>query len=160
MSERQDKIKTILVTFFPMFIATLSLVTAIYNGYLNGKFVDIIQRNVGRTEYMRTCKETIDAYFQVKFRAGVVAQSGGVPSAAGAAPPSAADVDAAKPSPSLPRSGLILPICAMRPSGATTPICRSTWSKRCAKPSVPRRPTCPSCSSRPTGCSPGSTTIA
>ena len=95
MSERQDKIKTILVTFFPMFIATLSLVTAIYNGYLNGKFVDIIQRNVGRTEYMRTCKETIDAYFQVKFRAGVVAQSGGVPSAAGAAPPSAADVDAA-----------------------------------------------------------------
>lgn len=93
MNERQDKIKTVLITFFPMFIATLSLVTAIYNGYLNGKFVDIIQRNVGRTEYMRTCKETIDAYFQVKFRAGIVAQSGGA--ASGAAPLSAADVDAA-----------------------------------------------------------------
>jgi hypothetical protein len=40
-----------------MFIATLSLVTSIYNGYLNGKFVDFIQRNAGRTEYLRTCKE-------------------------------------------------------------------------------------------------------
>jgi hypothetical protein len=94
MSERQDKIKTALVTFFPMFIATLSLVTAIYNGYLNGKFVDIIQRNVGRTEYMRTCKETIDAYFQVKFRAGVAAQTAGA-TGASAISPSAADVDAA-----------------------------------------------------------------
>ena len=29
----------ILLGYFPMFIATLSLVTSIYNGYLNGKFV-------------------------------------------------------------------------------------------------------------------------
>ena len=55
-----------------MFIATLSLCTAIFNGYLNMKFVDLIQRNTGRVEYMRTCKEIIDAYFQVKFRAGVI----------------------------------------------------------------------------------------
>ena len=75
MSEKQDKIKTALVTYFPMFIATLSLIAAIYNGYLNGKFVDLIQRNLGRTEYMRTCKEIIDAYFQVKFRAGIVAST-------------------------------------------------------------------------------------
>jgi hypothetical protein len=94
MSERRERIKTTLVTFFPMFIATLSLVTAIFNGYLNNKFIDIIQRNVGRTEYMRTCKETIDAYFQVKFRAGVVAQAGGAPMAPGASPSPAA-VDAA-----------------------------------------------------------------
>ena len=32
MSERRERIKTTLVTFFPMFIATLSLVTAIFNG--------------------------------------------------------------------------------------------------------------------------------
>jgi hypothetical protein len=55
-----------------MFIATLSLITSIYNGYLNNRFVTIIQSNVGRTEYMRTCKEIIDAYFQVKFRTGLV----------------------------------------------------------------------------------------
>jgi hypothetical protein len=77
MDDRFSKIRTTLITFFPMFIATLSLVTSIYNGYLNGKFVDIIQRNVGRTEYMRTCKEIIDAYFQVKFRAGVANAAGG-----------------------------------------------------------------------------------
>jgi tripartite-type tricarboxylate transporter receptor subunit TctC len=70
MSEREVTIRTAVVTYFPMFIAVLSLVTSIYNGYLNGKFVDIIQRNFGRTEYLRTCKEIIDAYFQVKFRAG------------------------------------------------------------------------------------------
>jgi hypothetical protein len=91
MSERRDRIRTVLVTFFPMFIATLSLLTAIFNGYLNNKFIDIIQRNVGRSEYMRTCKEAIDAYFQVKFRAGVVASSAGATSGA----PSAAEVEAA-----------------------------------------------------------------
>ena len=47
MSEREVTIRTAVVTYFPMFIAVLSLVTSIYNGYLNGKFVDIIQRNFG-----------------------------------------------------------------------------------------------------------------
>jgi hypothetical protein len=75
MDERETKIRSALVTYFPMFIATLSLVTAIYNGYLNGKFVDIIQTNVGRTEYMRTCKEIIDAYFQVKVAAATISAS-------------------------------------------------------------------------------------
>ena len=60
------------MTYFPMFIATLSLCTSIFNGYLNTKFLDFIQRNTGRVEYMRTCKEIIDAYFQVKVRAGVI----------------------------------------------------------------------------------------
>ena len=73
--EREARIRAAVVSYFPMFIATLSL-PSVYNGYLNSKFVDIIQRNVGRTEYMRTCKEIIDAYFQVKFRAGIVANGG------------------------------------------------------------------------------------
>jgi hypothetical protein len=72
MSDRETKMRTVLMSYFPMFIATLSLATSIFNGYLNNKFVDFIQRNVGRIEYMRTCKEIIDAYFQVKFRAGVI----------------------------------------------------------------------------------------
>src|SRR5262245_61029222 len=75
MSERETRIRAILITYFPMFIATLSLVTSIYNGYLNNLFVNLIQRNVGRTEYMRTCKDVIDAYFQVKFRASVVSRN-------------------------------------------------------------------------------------
>jgi hypothetical protein len=72
MSERESRTRTLLMIYFPMFIATLSLVTSIFNGYLNLQFVDFIQRNTGRVEYMRTCKEIIDAYFQVKFRAGLI----------------------------------------------------------------------------------------
>jgi hypothetical protein len=72
MSNSESRIRTLLMSYFPMFIATLSLCASIFNGYLNTKFLDFIQRNTGRVEYMRTCKEIIDAYFQVKFRAGVV----------------------------------------------------------------------------------------
>ena len=76
MTEGEGKLRIVLITFFPMLIATLSLVTSIFNGYLNNRFVDLIQRNFGRAEYMRTCKETIDAYFQVKFKAGLVSANG------------------------------------------------------------------------------------
>jgi hypothetical protein len=76
MAESEGRLQALAITFFPMFIATLSLVTSIYNGYLNNRFVDLIQRNLGRAEYMRTCKETIDAYFQIKFKAGLVSASG------------------------------------------------------------------------------------
>ncbi len=69
---RESRIRAAIVVYFPMFIATLSLLTAIFNGYLNARFVDIIQRNVGRAEYMRTCKDIIDAYFQVKARANLI----------------------------------------------------------------------------------------
>jgi hypothetical protein len=63
-----SKLRTAVIVFFPMFIAALSLVTSIYNGYLNNKFVTLIQGNVGRVEYLRTCRDIIDAYFQVKLR--------------------------------------------------------------------------------------------
>jgi hypothetical protein len=95
MSEREVTIRTAVVTYFPMFIAVLSLVTSIYNGYLNGKFVDIIQRNFGRTEYLRTCKEIIDAYFQVKFRAGLVSESSDRDRAGRVTSAAAAQIDAA-----------------------------------------------------------------
>jgi hypothetical protein len=75
MSERETRVRAIVITYFPMFIATLSLVTSIYNGYLNNLFVNLIQRNVARSEYLRTCKDVIDAYFQVKFRASVVSRN-------------------------------------------------------------------------------------
>jgi hypothetical protein len=77
MSETENRVRSVLLAYFPMLIAVLSLLTSLYNGYLNNKFVDIIQRNLGRAEYMRTCKEIIDAYFQVKFRAGIVSQNAG-----------------------------------------------------------------------------------
>lgn len=76
MGESDSQLRSVVITFFPMFIATLSLITSIYNGYLNNKFVDLIQRNFGRAEYMRTCKEIIGAYFQVKFKAGLLSAGG------------------------------------------------------------------------------------
>jgi len=64
----ESRARTVLLVYFPMFIATLSLVTSIYNGYLNNRFLDFSQRSAGRTEYLKTCKEIIDAYFQIKVR--------------------------------------------------------------------------------------------
>jgi hypothetical protein len=95
MSDGESRIRTVLMSYFPMFIATLSLCTSIFNGYLNLKFVDFIQRNTGRTEYMRTCKEIIDAYFQVKFRAGVINSNAAHGSGADARPMPSDDIDGA-----------------------------------------------------------------
>jgi hypothetical protein len=82
MSETtESRVRATVLVYFPMFIATLSLLTSLYNGYLNSKFVDFIQHNAGRTEYLRTCKEIIDAYFQVKIRIGFVSAAGAQASA-------------------------------------------------------------------------------
>ena len=83
--QRQTAFQTVVMTYFPMFIAALSLCTSIYNGYLNNKFVDLIQNNTARVESLRTCKETIDAYFQVKFRVGVISTNAERAGAGGAA---------------------------------------------------------------------------
>jgi hypothetical protein len=72
MAETESRLRVTVTVYFPMVIAVLSLVTAIYNGYLNNRFVTLIQGNVGRVEYLKTCRDIIDAYFQVKFRADLV----------------------------------------------------------------------------------------
>ncbi len=86
MEPSEGRWRLTLVSLFPMFIATLSLVTSIFNGYLNNRFVDLIENNVQRVEYMRTCKEIIDAYFQVKVRAGGLSASNEAGRSAGAGP--------------------------------------------------------------------------
>jgi hypothetical protein len=75
MGERESRLRTVLMSYFPMFIAALSLVTSIFNGYLNARFVGIIEGNLSRGEYMRSCKDAVDAYFQVKFRAQVISRN-------------------------------------------------------------------------------------
>lgn len=71
-----SRLKTVLITYFPMAIAVLSLVTSIVNGYVNIRFLDFTERSAGRSEYLQTCKAIIDAYFQVKLRAGALADLG------------------------------------------------------------------------------------
>jgi hypothetical protein len=77
----ESRVRGVLLGYFPMFIATLSLMTSIYNGYLNSKFVDLIRHNVSRIEYMKTCKEIIDSYFQVKLRIGLLNKASQRPTA-------------------------------------------------------------------------------
>ena len=86
MSERESMLRAAVMTYFPMFIAALSLFASVYNNHLNSKALDIIQRSLGRGEYLRTCRDIIEAYFQVKFRVGLLVQdvnhAGGIPSSA------------------------------------------------------------------------------
>src|SRR5215216_4134994 len=77
MTESESRWRAAIITYFPMLIAVLSLVTSIYNGYLNNKFVVISQGNLSRGEYLRTCKEIIDGYFQVKLKVGVINANSG-----------------------------------------------------------------------------------
>lgn len=60
--------------YVSFFVAALSLVTSMYQGYLNTRFVELIQSGVARSETARICKDLIDAFFQIKFRTeGLVA---------------------------------------------------------------------------------------
>lgn len=76
METHESRWKPFVSAYFPMFIATLSLLTSLYNGYLNNRFVDLIENNVARVEYMKTCKEIIDAYFQVKVKVATLSTLG------------------------------------------------------------------------------------
>lgn len=49
-------------------VAGLSLGAAAYQSYSHGRNLEVIQRNVIRGEYLRTCREIIDSYFQVRMR--------------------------------------------------------------------------------------------
>ena len=62
-----------LFAYVTFFVAGLSLVTSFYQGYLNTKFVELIQTSVMRNETARTCKDLIDGYFQIKLRAAMLA---------------------------------------------------------------------------------------
>lgn len=69
----EHRLRGALTLYFPMFIATLSLLTSLYNGYLNNKFVELIRQNVTRGEYIRTCKDLIDGYFLIKLKVAALA---------------------------------------------------------------------------------------
>lgn len=63
------------LAYVSFFVAALSLATSMYQGYLNTRFVDIVQSNVARGETARVCKDLIDAFFQIKFTATVLAST-------------------------------------------------------------------------------------
>ena len=93
MSEGESRVRTAVIVYFPMFIAALSLITSMYNGYLNNKFIDFIQHNLSRSESLRTCKEILEARAEVQFKAKILSQASGQ-AQGGAATLSAARRDA------------------------------------------------------------------
>jgi hypothetical protein len=81
MSE-ETRTRTAIVTYFPMFIATISVIASIYSAWLFARSVEVMQRNVVRFETMRACRDAIEAYSQVKLKAVVVAAGGADPATA------------------------------------------------------------------------------
>ncbi len=79
----ESRTRDALITYFPMFIATISVVASFYSVWLFARSVEVMQSNVDRGEIMRACKDVIDNYFQIKMKAGVIAAGG--PAAAAAA---------------------------------------------------------------------------
>jgi hypothetical protein len=73
-----------LTTYMPIAIALFSLGLSLYQGMLFRESIDIMQRNVGRGEYARTCREIIETYFQIKPRIGVLMQTADRGNVAGA----------------------------------------------------------------------------
>jgi hypothetical protein len=86
----QTRTRDTLITYFPMFIATISVVASLYSAWLFSRSVEVMQRNVDRGEIMRACKDVIDDYFQIKVKAGLIAAGG--PAAAAAANEAASSV--------------------------------------------------------------------
>lgn len=76
MNESRSRTGTMLIVF-PMFIATISVVSSLYQAYLFSRSVEIAQRNVVRAEVMRTCREAIDVFFSIKTRVVGLAGTGG-----------------------------------------------------------------------------------
>lgn len=64
--------RTSALAFLSMILAILSVCTALYQNYIQTRYVDAVQRNVSRAEYNRACRDIIEAYFQVKLKMGLL----------------------------------------------------------------------------------------
>ncbi len=71
----ESKNNTNIFAYISFFVAALSLVATMYQAYLNTRYVELIQTSVQRAETARICKDLIDAFFQVKFRTGLLASA-------------------------------------------------------------------------------------
>lgn len=64
--------RSTLVALFSVLLAILSVCAALYQNYIQTKYVDAVQRNVTRNEYIRACRDVIETYFQVKLKVGLI----------------------------------------------------------------------------------------
>lgn len=57
------------LTMVSIVIATLAMISSFFQSWNYARNLDVVQRNVLRSEYLRTCRDIIDAYFTIKQRA-------------------------------------------------------------------------------------------
>ena len=86
--------RTAMLALLSMVVAMMTLGAAFYQNYIYTKQLEAIQRNVTRSEYIRTCRDVIEAYFQVKLRVGFIIMDHG-PAAGAAQANSMHDIEAA-----------------------------------------------------------------
>lgn len=56
------------LTYVSIVVAVLAMASSFFQSYNYSRNLDVVQRNVIRAEYLRTCRDIIDAYFQIKMR--------------------------------------------------------------------------------------------
>jgi hypothetical protein len=56
------------ITYVSLAVAFFSLATAMYQGYVQTRNLEAVQRDITRRELIRGCKDVIESYFEVKLR--------------------------------------------------------------------------------------------
>ncbi len=64
--------RSTLVALFSVLLAIISVCAAVYQNYIQTRYVAAVQRNVTRNEYIRACRDVIETYFQVKLKVGLI----------------------------------------------------------------------------------------
>ena len=74
--------RSAVLALLSIFLAMMSVGAAVYQNYIYTRQlniftqqIEVLQRNVSRGEFIRSCKEVIDAYFQVKLKIGMIARA-------------------------------------------------------------------------------------
>lgn len=56
------------ITHLSLLVALASFGAAMFQGYINSRNLEVVQRDISRREHIRACKEAIEAFFDAKLR--------------------------------------------------------------------------------------------
>ncbi len=68
MTETSASASRFSLTHVSLCVAALSFGAAMFQGYVNSRNLEIVQRDIGRREHIRACREAIEGFFDVKLR--------------------------------------------------------------------------------------------
>ena len=66
MGDSAPKTQRNLLPVVSLAVAALSLMSSAWQAYINSRNMEIVQRDIGRRELVRVCRDVIEAYFHVK----------------------------------------------------------------------------------------------